>query len=193
MNWTKGIEGVPLYRLIFATACGWGLTIGIPVWLAATPSFDAERRLSIEGEILDVRTLLVREEKVLDFALRDQFVRFRVQPAIFSAGMSRRVPSEFHPGALATIRVADDNYRAPSMPIFGRAPTVSVDAIQVGQRSILSLEVSRRWHEENRRWARYLLAFFLPATVLLSYGTRVRLRRIRDERKKRSRTLQGQF
>jgi hypothetical protein len=193
MNWTKGIERVPLYRLIFATACGWGLTIGIPIWLAATPNFDAQRRLSIEGEILDVQTPLVGEEKVLDFALRDQTMRFRVQPGIFSAGLSRRVPSDFRPGAIATIRVTDDNYRAPSLLLPGRSPTISVDAIQVGQHTILSLDISRRWHEENRQWAWYLLAFFIPATVLLSFGTRVRLRWIRDERNNRSQSLEPQY
>ncbi len=193
MNWKKGIVQVPLYRLICATACGWGLTIGIPLWLAATPNFDAQHRLSIEGKILDVQTPLVGEEKVLDFALRDQTMRFRVQADIFSAGLSRRVPSDFRPGAVATIWVTDNNYRAPSLPLPGRSPTSYVDAIQVGQNSILSLDISRRWHEENRQWAWYLLGFFIPATVLLSFGTRVRLRWIREERNKRSRFLELQF
>jgi hypothetical protein len=179
MNWLIGLEHVPLVRLILGTACAWALTLGIPIWLAVTPSFDNERRITIEGEILDVATLLVMDETVLDFALRNHSVRFRIQPGIFRTGFNGRVPSDFRPGAIARVQVFDSEYRNPYSPVPYRVPTASVNAIQIADVEILPLSVARQWHEENRRWAWYLLPLFAAGSVILSWGTWVKLGQIR--------------
>jgi len=177
VRWLIGLEHVSLGRLILGTACAWVLTLALPIWLVVTPSFDDEQRLTIEDEILDVKILRSRNDAVLDFALRNQPVRFRVQSGIFTAGFNGQVPGAFRPGTMVRVQVSDSDYREPLSPVTNRIPTVSVNSIQVGNTKILPLEVARRWHEENRGWGYYLLfTFVIPSTILLSWATRIKLR-----------------
>jgi len=143
------------------------------------PGWAVKTAPRIEAEILDVVTPVIRNETVFDFALRNQAVRFRVQSGIFRAGLNGRVPSEFRPGTIARVQVFDSEYRNPYSPVPYRVPTASVNAIQIADVEILPLGVARQWHEENRRWAWYLLPLSAAASVILSWGTRVKLGRIR--------------
>jgi hypothetical protein len=172
-----GLEHVSLFRLVLGTVCAWALTAGIPIWLAVTPTFDEEQRITIEGEIVEVETLRVREETVLDFSLRNQTLRFRVTTGIFQAGWHERVPSELRPGAVAKVQVFNSEYRNPYSPVPYRVPTVYVSAIEIAGIETLPLAVSRQWHENDRRWAWYLLGFAAAASVVLSWGTWVKLGR----------------
>ena len=124
-------------------------------------------------------TPLGRDETVLDFALRNQAVRFRVQPGIFRAGLNGRVSSEFRPGVIARVQVFDSEYRKPVSPVPYRVPTASVNAIQIADVEILPLSVARQWHEENHRWAWYLLPLSVAASVILCWSTWLKLGQIR--------------
>ena len=120
-----GLEHVPLYRLVLGTACAWALTLGIPIWLAVTPTFDKEQPVTIEGKIVEVESLRMQEGTVVDFSVRDQTIRFRVAAGIFRVGWHERVPSEFRPGAVARVQVFHSEYLSPYSPVPYRVPTVT--------------------------------------------------------------------
>lgn len=170
-----GLEHVSLSRLVLGTVCAWLLTLGIPYYLAVTPTFDDEGRMVIETELIDAAVLRSGDEKVFDFALRNQLVRFRVETDIFKRYLRGQIPSEFQVGALVRVEVFSSEYRDPYLPVPYRVPTVYVRSIESGGVEILPVDVSRQHHEDNRRYAWYLLAFAAPASVMLSWGTWVKL------------------
>ena len=170
-----GLEHVPLSRLVLGTVCAWFLTLGIPYWLAVTSTLNDEPLKAIEAELTDAAVLRAGDENVFDFALRNQPVRFRVDTEIFKTHLRGRIPSEFQTGALVRVEVFSSEYRDPYLPVPHRAPTAYVRSIEIGDVEILPLAVSRRHHEDNRRYAWYLLTLAASASIILSWGTWVKL------------------
>jgi hypothetical protein len=170
-----GLEHVPLTRLVLGAVCAWLLTLGIPYYLAVTPAFDDEPRMIVEAELAGAAVLRSGNENVLDFALRDQPVRFRVETEVFKKHLRGRIPSEFQEGALVRVEVFSSEYRDPYLPVPYRVPTAYVRSIGIGGVEILPLAISWRHHEDNRRYAWYLLALAASASVMLSWGTWVKL------------------
>ena len=170
-----GLEHVSLPRLVLGTVCAWLLTLGIPYYLAVTPAFDDEPRMAIEAELTDSAVLRAGDENVFDFVLRNQPVRFRVEAEMFKKNLRGQIPSELQAGALVRVEVFRSEYRDPYLPVPYRVPTVYVRSIEIGGVEILPVAVSRHHHEDNRRYAWYLLAFAAPASVMLSWGTWVKL------------------
>ena len=131
----------------------------------------------IEAELADAAILPSGKETVLDFALRDQPIRFRVEAGIFKTHLRGQIPNKFQAGASVRVEVFSSEYRDPYLPVRYRAPTAYVRAIQLGGVEILPVSVSRRHHEKNRHYAWYILAFAAAASVVLSWGTWVKLGR----------------
>ena len=101
--------------------------------------------------------------------------RLRVAADLFKRNLRGQIPREFQAGALVRVEVSSLEYRDPYLPVPYRVPTVYVRSIEIGGVEILPADVSRRHHEDNRRYAWYLLAFAASASVMLSWGTWVKL------------------
>jgi hypothetical protein len=175
MAWQDDFRRVPISRLVLGTVCGWALTGFLCFWLTVVPKFDEHERIDVVGALLESSTPSVAGQPVLDFAIEGQSARFRVLDGVFADALGGRVPSALHRGANLRLTVAKDEYEEPFSPEPYRVPTVTVDAIRVGDSDVLSLSDSREWHRQNRRWAEILAPVFAACATLLSVTLIIRL------------------
>jgi len=162
MDITKPFENVPQPRLAMAMLSAWAL-VGFVIY-AAAPHPDNEHRVTIEGEVKDVRTPEVLGQLVLDFALVEYANRFRVQADVFAGPMQSRVPEALQPGAKVVLQLPASSLPHPPKQAPYRVPTADVDAIAVGGQALLTLEAS---NGAQQRADRGLLTS-LPVFVLIA-------------------------
>ena len=164
-------------RLVLGVVAGWLLAIGGWCWLLLLPRFDEKPRIDVAGEVTEVATPVIRGQPALELVLRGQTLRFRVFEQIFAQSLHRKVPADLVPGATVRLMIEKEDYEHPHSPEPYRVPTVTVDALELDGRAVLTLADSRRWYEGNRKVAWVLVPIFC---ALAGYLSLMLVRRLRE-------------
>lgn len=166
-------------RLGLGVVAAWLLAIGGWCWLLLLPRFDERPRIDVTGEVTEVATPVIGGQPALELVLRGQTLRFRVFEKIFAQALHRRVPAELVPGVKVRATVEQEDYRDPYSPEPYRVPTITVDALEIDGKAVLTLADSRRWHEGNRKVMWVLVPVFC---IMAGYLSLMLVRRLREER-----------
>lgn len=150
----------PTGALVFGVVTIGGVVAFLLVVLFRLPEFDERARTEIVGEAHDIRTPLSGNASILDFALRGEKVRFRVDAISFDTVFQGHVPPELRLGASVRVTVDKAQYEKPNSPDPFKLPTVNVDAMQVGGSQLLSLEHSRQRVDDNLRTGKRVVSVF---------------------------------
>jgi len=164
----------PFWVLVAFVLLLWGATGGVSLWLYAVPAFDQRQRTELVGVAHDVRTPLMNKQPVLDFALRDERVRFRVGETPFRELFQERVPRQLA-GANVRVTIPKKEYEKPFSPEPFDVPTVTVYAMEIAGSKLLPLEYSRQWDAGNRLTATIIASVVGVLSLFFSWKLLARL------------------
>jgi hypothetical protein len=169
-------EGVSMPRLIFGTVGSWVVCIAA-AWYLLSPGFDAIERTVISGEVVGHGSPMLGDRPAFDLLVRGYPVRFRVSAAVVEYALKGRLPESLTSGTVAELIVPRHELESPSRPPIDPVPTVSIDAFTLDGRTVLHLEESKKWDEQNRWYAAWLMLIFAIISGICTTALTLRLRR----------------
>jgi len=175
-KWSEGLKQVSLGKLTGGAVVAWLVCIFIVGWLLTVPKFDEVARSVVVGEVTSLAMPIEDKQPALEFTLRDQPLRFRILSAIFVEALKKELPPELRPGVTVRLEVPREKYEALSKQALERVAVVYPDSIRIGDRDVLTLAASRKWHDENRRMAWLAAPVFVTLASLLSVLAFIRAR-----------------
>ena len=171
----RSFDHVSLPKLIGVTACGWCLVVAMIVSVAS-PGFDAAPRTTITGEVVGFGAVKERDGLAYDILVRGYPVRFRLSPELLDPAKTAPLLS-ITAGTVAEIVARRDRLESPSTPLFDPTPTVRVDALALNGSTVLALADAKRWDEQNRTIAVWMMPVFFAFAAYLTFEAVLRVRR----------------